>query len=34
MRSTEDRGSEAMTPAPGRTEKLKMTKEIGDNDGR
>ena len=26
-------GSEAMTPAPGRTEKPKMTKETGENDG-
>ena len=26
-------GSQAMTTAPGRTEKAKMTKEIGDNDG-
>jgi hypothetical protein len=28
------RGSEAMTPATKRTEKPKMTKEIGDNDDR
>jgi hypothetical protein len=28
------RGKEAMTPATGRTEKPKMTKEIGENDGR
>jgi hypothetical protein len=28
------RGSEAMTPATKRTEKPKMTKETGDNDGR
>jgi hypothetical protein len=28
------RGSEPTTPATGRTEKAKMTKETGENDGR